>query len=139
MNKKRARSNGTKKPSIKLDSLLREGRLKTVDPDIGDVWEELHKINKMEERAFNKKIERVKTKISKLKIKLPSKSKSKKLTKIPNKNSNIRKFFINRTSRVGVAVILIFICLAVYRNSSSNNEKTNQLGAKTSTTSKPST
>jgi hypothetical protein len=44
-----------KKPSIKLDSLLREGRLKTVDPDIGDVWEELHKINKQEEKAFNQK------------------------------------------------------------------------------------
>lgn len=123
-----------KRPSIKLDSLLREGRLKTVDPDIGDVWEELHKINKQEEKAFNQKIEKVKTKFKKLKLKTPSKSKTKSTKKIPKTpkkstvkiKSNLRK----KPVRFALGFSVILLCFIIARSVISK-DKTDQLGAKT--------
>lgn len=127
-----------KKPSIKLDSLLREGRLKTVDPDIGDIWEELHKINKMEETAFNKKVDKIKSKLTKLKIKVPTKSKSKKQTKTPKKStSKLQSIFRKKPARFGLALALIIVG-TVFIKSVFNKDSTGQLGAKTDTITQPS-
>jgi len=125
-----------KKTSIKLDSLLREGRLKTVDPDIGDVWQELHKINKQEEKAFNQKIEKVKTKLKKLKIKIPSQAQAKstkKLSKTPKKSTlKIKPQLRKKPVRIALGLSVAIVALTIVKSATSNN-KTDQLGAKTST------
>lgn len=121
-----------KRPSIKLDSLLREGRLRTVNPDIGDVWEELHKINKQEEKAFNQKVDKVKARLLKIKNKVPykSKTKAKKQSKTPRKNTKIQSFFRKKSARFGLALSLIILSTVVVK-SIFNKDTSDQLGVNT--------
>lgn len=118
------------KRSLNLD----RARLKKDSPDIGDVWEELHKINKQEEKAFNQKIDKVKTKFKKLKIKTPLISKSKttkKPPKTPKKSTiKLKSHLRKKRVRLVMGLIAIFLCIITVR-SVIFKDKTDQLGAKT--------
>ncbi len=119
-------------PRIKLDSLLRDGRLKTVDPDIGDVWEELNNINKQEEKAFNDKVEKIKNKLSKVKVKVPSKIKFKKQPKTLKKsNFKFKKLFQKKIVRAGLVVALAFASLGIIKSLVTDKDTPNQLGVST--------
>ena len=138
---KKSKPTAKEEPRIKLDSLLREGRLKTVDPDIGDVWEELHKINKQEEKAFNQKIEKVKTKFKKLKIKTSSVSKTKtakKPSKTPKKSTiRLKTHLHKKRVRIALGFSVLLLGFIIVRSVVSR-DKTDQLGAKTGTNSQMS-
>jgi hypothetical protein len=119
--------------NIKRSLNLDRSRLKKDSPDIGDVWKELQNINKREEKAFDQKVEKVKTRLKKLKIKTPSKTivtSAKKTPKNPKKSTvKIKKQFQKKQVRLTVGLSAVIIGLLVVK-SIGHDDKTDQLGAK---------